>query len=188
MANPISFNPLFIGVDAGRVLGTRIPSFPADALLEIRQPEPAGASLLEKRVRSVAGLAVWQQNKAMRYIDDHIEDCIRVEDIASMVRLSASRFSKAFKVSFGRSPYDYVLARRVEAAKYLITHTSEPLSQVAQACGLSDQAHLSKVFKRLVGVTPLKYRRATTRTRNAPSAPAGWTRLAPGLELPSSVM
>jgi len=188
MANPSSFNPLFIGVDAGRILGTKVPSLPVERpLVGNRKTESLTVAMPEKRARTIAGLAVWQKNKAIRYIDDHIEDCIRVEDVASLVKLSASRFSKAFKVSFGRSPYDYVLARRVEAAKYLISNTDEPLSQVAHACGLSDQAHLSKVFKRLVGVTPLKYRRASGRVRNV-SAPASWTRLAPSLEAAGSLM
>jgi len=131
-----------------------------------------------KRVRKVAGLAEWQKNKAIHYIDENVERFIKVEDVAALVKLSASRFSKAFKVSFGRSPYDYVLARRVEAAKYLIVQTDEPLSQVAHACGLSDQAHLSKVFKRVVGVTPLKYRRAGSRVRTTNIGQTSWTRLA----------
>ncbi|WP_082930621.1 helix-turn-helix domain-containing protein [Rhizobium bangladeshense] len=133
-----------------------------------------------KRVRKVAGLAEWQKNKAVRYIDENVERCIKVEDIAALVKLSASRFSKAFKVSFGRSPYDYVLARRVEAAKYLIMHTDEPLSQVAHACGLSDQAHLSKVFKRIAGVTPLRYRRAGSRVRPTTFGQTNWSRLTEG--------
>ncbi|MDI7860331.1 AraC family transcriptional regulator [Rhizobiaceae bacterium n13] len=136
----------------------------------------AAERLPARRVRKVAALADWQKNKAIRYIDENVERCIKVEDVAALVKLSASRFSKAFKVSFGRSPYDYVLGRRIDAAKYLIAFTEEPLSQVAHACGLSDQAHLSKVFKRLVGVTPHKYRRFGSRSHT--NAHVSWQRLA----------
>jgi len=118
---------------------------------------------------TVSGLAPWQINKITRYIAENIDTGLRVRDIANQVRLSVSRFSKGFKVSFGRSPYDYVLAQRVETAKWMITSTNEPLSQIAHACGLSDQAHLSKVFKRFVGTTPLKWRKTGPVThRHAP--------------------
>lgn len=106
-----------------------------------------------------AGLSEWQRKKIIRYIDENVDARIRVSDLSEQVRLSVSRFSKGFNVTFGRPPYDYVLSRRIEAAKYLIASTSEPLSQIAHACGLSDQAHLSKVFKRLVETTPLKWRK-----------------------------
>ncbi|MBM7324081.1 helix-turn-helix transcriptional regulator [Agrobacterium sp. S2] len=149
--------------------------FPTPALAPTRTPTfPRG--------RTVAGLAEWQKNKIMRYIDDNVESCIRVQELGAQVRLSASRFSKGFKVSFGKSPYDYVLARRIEAAKYLITCTDEPLSQIAQACGLSDQAHLSKVFKRLVGVTPLNWRRRHASGSAVPVASQSWSRLAQSSE------
>ncbi len=127
--------------------------------------------------RRIAGLADWQKNKVARYIDDNIDGPIRIEDLGQQVRLSASRFSKGFKQSFGRSPYDYVLLRRMEAAKYLIATTQEPLSQVAQACGLSDQAHLSKVFKRFVGVTPLRWRRAEAGVLPSQAEIQRWRRL-----------
>ncbi|GES43535.1 hypothetical protein RsS62_27870 [Rhizobium dioscoreae] len=134
------------------------------------------------RGRTVAGLAEWQKNKIVRYIDDNVESCIRVQELGAQVRLSVSRFSKGFKVSFGKSPYDYVLARRIEAAKFLITSTDEPLSQIAQACGLSDQAHLSKVFKRLVGVTPLNWRRRHANGSTITTASHSWSRLAQSSE------
>lgn len=114
----------------------------------------------EAVVRKItSGLSDWQRKKVVRYIDENVDTKLRVSDLSDQVRLSVSRFSKGFNATFGRPPYDYVLSRRIEAAKYLISSTEEPLSQIAHACGLSDQAHLSKVFKRLVGTTPLKWRK-----------------------------
>ena len=118
---------------------------------------PPAATVITEKIAS--GLSEWQRKKIVRYVDENIDTRLRVSDLSGQVRLSVSRFSKGFNVTFGRPPYDYVLSRRIEAAKYLIASTQEPLSQIAHACGLSDQAHLSKVFKRLVGTTPLKWRK-----------------------------
>ena len=57
--------------------------------------------------------------------------------------------------------------RRVELVCTMMTTTREPLSQVALACGLSDQAHLCKVFRRTIGMSPSAWRRAMT-ARYAP--------------------
>lgn len=120
------------------------------------------ATSVEAKEKLTAGLSEWQRKKIIRYVDGNVDSKLRVCDLSEQVRLSVSRFSKGFNVTFGRPPYDYVLSRRIEAAKYLIASTDEPLSQIAHACGLSDQAHLSKVFKRLVGTTPLKWRKSAS--------------------------
>jgi AraC family transcriptional regulator len=75
------------------------------------------------------------------------------------VKLSTSYFSSAFKTSFGLSPHNYIVAQRVEFAKQLMLNTSAPLCEIALDCGLADQAHLSRVFRRLTGTTPSAWRR-----------------------------
>ncbi|MBO9127985.1 MULTISPECIES: helix-turn-helix domain-containing protein [unclassified Rhizobium] len=147
---------------------------------------PRQQSVADEKARPAAsikgkvtsGLTEWQRKKIVRYVDENVDARLRVIDLSEQVRLSVSRFSKGFNVTFGRPPYDYVLSRRIEAAKYLIASTQEPLSQIAHACGLSDQAHLSKVFKRLVGTTPLKWRKnaSVAKTRQ-------WDYLATGTHL-----
>jgi len=73
--------------------------------------------------------------------------------------VSDSQLFRAFKISVGVSPFQYIASRRVELACTMIT-TGEPLSQVAVACGLCDQAHLCKVFHRTIGMSPSAWRRA----------------------------
>jgi AraC-like DNA-binding protein len=149
-----------------------------DAWVETRSfPDVQSAPALEGREKVTAGLSEWQRKKIIRYVDGNIDGKLKVSDLSEQVRLSVSRFSKGFHVTFGRPPYDYVLSRRIDAAKYLIAATEEPLSQIAHACGLCDQAHLSKVFKRIVGTTPLKWRRSATVALSAQ-----WDFLAAGRE------
>lgn len=107
---------------------------------------------------SAKGLSEWQKKKIVRYIDQNIRTSLRIVDLGALVHLSASHFSRKFKVSFGKSPYAYVLSRRVALAMALIQKTDEPLSQIASACGMCDQAHLCKSFRRAAGMTPQEWR------------------------------
>ena len=69
-------------------------------------------------------------------------------------------FSRAFKLSLGVSPMEYVAVRRVERAKEMISCTRERLAEVALACGFADQAHLNRRFRDLMGVSPGRWRRS----------------------------
>jgi AraC-like DNA-binding protein len=109
------------------------------------------------------GLAPWQVNRVREYIDQRIACSISLDELARLVKLSTSYFSAAFKVSFGTSPHAYVLSRRVAFAKHRMESSNAPLCEIALDCGLSDQAHLSRVFRRLTGVTPSVWRRYRSR-------------------------
>jgi len=105
------------------------------------------------------GLAAWQKRKVDRYMQEHLEQPLRVEELADLLSLSVSHFSRAFKESFGSSPHVHVIKLRLELAQRLMLTTEDSLSQIALACGLADQAHLSKLFRRQVGETPSAWRR-----------------------------
>ncbi len=105
------------------------------------------------------GLAGWQIRRAVAYVEEQLESTIRVKDLAALTRLSASHFSRAFTRSFGQAPMTYVTRQRVELAQRLLLTTEESLCQIALACGMCDQAHLSRVFRRVVGDSPMAWRR-----------------------------
>jgi AraC family transcriptional regulator len=105
------------------------------------------------------GLAPWQKRKVDRYLRENLDRTVRLNAVAEQVALSVSYFSRAFKESFGTTPHMHILQLRLELAQKLMLTTEEPLSQIALACGLADQAHLSKLFRRLVGETPNAWRR-----------------------------
>lgn len=106
------------------------------------------------------GLATWQARRTLAHIEANLASKMDIEDLANVVALSRSHFSRAFKRSMGFSPMQYVLGRRVERAKSMIRGTREPLAEVALACGFADQAHLNRRFRGIVGISPGRWRRS----------------------------
>lgn len=104
-------------------------------------------------------LAPWQLKQVAAFVDAHLDQRILVEHLAQRARLSASHFCRAFKATTGETPHAYVMRRRLERAQTLILASDDSLSQIADACGLSDQAHLTRLFRRHLGITPHQWRR-----------------------------
>ncbi|THD60574.1 AraC family transcriptional regulator [Phenylobacterium sp.] len=127
----------------------------AFALLDVEPREPAKAPN-----QDLGQLAPWQAKKAATYIEEHLDAPIDIGELAALVRLSQSYFSRAFKVSFGATPQPYILGRRIALAQDLMLTTEHPLCGIALDCGFSDQSHLSRIFRRLTGDSPNAWRRA----------------------------
>ena len=106
------------------------------------------------------GLASWQIRKVASHVEAHLDRPIRNEELATLVRLNPSHFGRAFRNSFGEPPHEYVIRRRVERAQGLMLSTDAPLSEIALDCGLADQSHLSRLFRRIAGESPRTWRRA----------------------------
>ncbi len=123
----------------------------------LREMGGAGATCHED---ARGGLAPWQVRKVANYVDAHLDQSIRNENLALIARLTPSHFGRAFRNSFGEPPHEYVMRRRVERAQGLMLSTDASLSAIALDCGLADQAHLSRLFRRVVGAPPATWRRA----------------------------
>jgi transcriptional regulator GlxA family with amidase domain len=104
-------------------------------------------------------LAPWQFRRVIEFVEANLASTIRIEDLAGVVRLSVSYFSRAFRADFGESPYAYVVRRRIERAQEMMLLTDAPLASIAVALGLADQSHLTRLFHRVVSVSPAKRRR-----------------------------
>jgi AraC family transcriptional regulator len=104
-------------------------------------------------------LLEWQVRKVLQFIDDHLDHPIVVEDLGRLVGLSSSHFAKAFKRSFGEPPHAFIMRKRIDRACDLLLSTEKTLSEVAVDCGLSDQSHLCRLFRRYAGLSPAAWRR-----------------------------
>jgi transcriptional regulator GlxA family with amidase domain len=121
-------------------------------------PRDTRLSNLETQVVR-GGLATWQTRRVIAHVEANLSRRIHVKELARLLGLSAGHFCRAFKCSFGASPRDYVLRRRIEVAQALMLTTSEPLSSIAVSCGMCDQQHFTHSFRRIVGETPSTWRR-----------------------------
>jgi transcriptional regulator GlxA family with amidase domain len=105
------------------------------------------------------GLAPWQARRVAAYVRDNIGATLRASELATLVRLSYSHFNRAFKVSFHETPTSYIMRQRIGVAQEKMLATDHALSRVALECGLCDQAHFSRMFRRIVGLSPWQWRR-----------------------------
>lgn len=118
------------------------------------------------RIASTTGnftttLTPLQERLAKEMIASNLGNDLSVERIAQECSLSRSHFSRAFKQATGVAPHTWLLQMRVEKAKELLmARPGLSLVNIAQTCGFSDQPHLTRVFTRLVGVTPSAWRGA----------------------------
>ncbi len=100
-----------------------------------------------------------QYKQVLNYIAINYGSNILLEDMAAQADLSTSHFSRLFKQTIGQSPYQFLMSYRIEQAKKMLDNPNALMIDIAMNCGFSDQAHFSRVFKKIEGITPKQYRR-----------------------------
>lgn len=131
----------------------------ASALLRAKWVPPFARQRDGER-RPRGGFAAWQLNRVIDHIETHLTEKITGSELAGLIDVSVGQLFRAFKVSVGVPPFHYIAQRRVELACRIMRTSDEPLSQVAIACGLCDQSHFCRVFRRATGLSPAAWRRA----------------------------
>ena len=109
----------------------------------------------------------------MTYIESNLSGTILVAVLARIAGVSCSNFHRRFRSRFGVTPHMYVTLKRIEFAQVLMLTTNESLSQISLACGMTDQAHFTRIFRRLTGKTPGRWRTSRRRQRVAQAVIAG---------------
>ena len=105
------------------------------------------------------GLAPWQAKRLRAYIGDNLASNIRATELAAIVQLSTSHFFHAFRKTFGRAPMAYIMQQRVLHAQKLMLNSRRTIAEIALDCGMCDQPHFTRVFRRIVGLNPSAWRR-----------------------------
>ena len=95
---------------------------------------------------------------------DASQDCrMTVGEMAATVGLSESWFATVFKQTTGKTPLQWLLARRIELVQKRLVEGELNLADIAAQLGFSDQSHLTKAFRQAVGETPAAWRRMQLR-------------------------
>ena len=110
-------------------------------------------------------LASWQAKRAAEMIRERLDANIRLSDMARECGLSVSHFTRAFRKSFGMSPYRWLLERRIDRAKAMLAASDLPIADIAMQSGFGDQTAFTRAFGRIVGDSPGRWRRAARHRR-----------------------
>jgi len=128
------------------------------------------AYLLDKaaptNVEAIRPLRGPKLQMVLEYIDSNLEHNITLTELAGLVQLTPRYFCEVFKRAMGRPPHQFQIERRIERAKCLLKQTSVTLSELALKVGFSSQSHLNLYFRRIVGITPARYRASLFPSRN----------------------
>src|SRR3984885_4312580 len=104
------------------------------------------------------GFATWQSRRLPGHVDANPARKIVTKDLAAYLGLSVGHFCRAFKRTFGMPARIWIRHRRIEFAQGLMLTTEASLSEIALSCGMSDQSHFARSFRRIVGESPSSWR------------------------------
>lgn len=119
-------------------------------LLQLGRSRPAKRTALTER----------QLRRVTSFIEENCLRNIRLQELADLAELSQSYFSHAFKAATGLPPHQWHMKARMRKVEGMLARPDLPLTEIAAAAGFADQAHFTRTFRRLTGVTPAAWRRA----------------------------
>ena len=105
------------------------------------------------------GLAPHVKRHIIDYMHAHLEQGVRLEELAELANLSSYHFSRMFKQSLGEPPHRYMTELRLKKAQSMVLQSQMPLKDVALQLGFNDQSHFGKKFKQRFGASPAQARR-----------------------------
>jgi AraC family transcriptional regulator len=97
------------------------------------------------------------------YIDSHIGERISLDELARQAGVSRFHFARQFRLSTGESPMEHLRRVRIERSKSILQARGSTIAEVAARLGFSDQSHFTRIFGRLVGVSPGSFARSDQR-------------------------
>jgi AraC-like DNA-binding protein len=104
------------------------------------------------------GLSAGAMRRVREYMKAHLGESIDLSMLAGVAGLSVHHFARQFKQSIGVTPHHYLTQKRVERAQEMLAQTKLSLAEIAYATGFSDQSHLARHFRHMLGTTPREFR------------------------------
>ena len=116
------------------------------------------SALLHQEKKEIPPATSIDISEAVGYIEQHFTQELRLDQIAQSFWISKSALCHRFKEETGFSPYEYILIKRINYAKYLLQTTSHSVSEISFAVGFQSEANFSQHFKKRTGVSPSAFR------------------------------
>jgi AraC family transcriptional regulator len=120
------------------------------------------AAIRFREPRDQGCLSPLQLRRVVEYIDSRLAEALALESLAAVAGLGVWSFSRRFRASFGQAPHAYVIERRVERARRLLSQGTQSVKEVASECGFADQAHMTRLFRLRLKTTPAVLRQQAT--------------------------
>ena len=119
--------------------------------------------------------------RARDLVDSRYDEPLDLEALARTAHVSPRHFSRSFRETFGETPHQYLLTRRIERARYLLRTTDMQVAEVCLAVGFNSVGSFTTTFRRHVGASPTEYRRENAGRSESDRIPLcfikAWTRL-----------
>lgn len=114
-----------------------------------------------------AELTAHQLSKAREMIKDRFAERLTLLDFSTEFEMSADHFGRLFKKATGVPVYQFLLRSRIDRVRRFLAETAIPIATIATECGFTDQMHLTRSFRRIVGTTPAAFRKAVQNVRSS---------------------
>ncbi|MFV8280769.1 helix-turn-helix domain-containing protein [Christiangramia marina] len=98
-------------------------------------------------------------NDSISYMKDNLDKTLKINELADLENLSVSRYSEIFRESTGNPPINYFNNLKIQKACQLLYFTDRSIKEIAVEFGFIDQYYFSRVFSKIMGVPPSKYRK-----------------------------
>ena len=137
--------------------GALVADAMAQALcVELVRGNPSGRPAPEPRR---GRLSRAQLGRALDALEAGVPDTPGLDAVARAAGVSTAHFARAFKAATGRAPHQHLTERRLARAQEHLAHGTDPIAEIAYACGFASQSHMTALFTRHLGVTPARYRK-----------------------------
>ncbi len=140
------------GCPSGRLYGEAMGTALAVHLLKTY------TTLQSKSFRSGDRLPQHKLTQVLEYIQVHLDQDIRLADLAALAGMSQYHFCRLFKRSLEVTPHQYVMQQRIERSKQLLKQKGVAIADIALMCGFKTQSHLTTLFRKSTGITPRSFR------------------------------
>ena len=97
--------------------------------------------------------------QTINYIDENITEKIKISDLARQTKWESQHFNRLFAKYLGVTPYKYIMDKKIDKAKILITETNIPITQISFELGIKSHSNFCSIFKKHTGKTPENFRK-----------------------------